>query len=220
MIEMFMKWPFAQLLPGLETGHPVTVGQSLAYDFSVSDEQKAVFLASVSDCSECDSYAGDWPRPSPDAPFLTQACAQYSETRLLRTLKGNEKRYVVTKVCSIQNAILLTGRTGSTCSRERSATEDASPSWMSFITRFSYGEIAFQCIVNLKTCREVEIETERRWKKCSWSEKKSQRKAKKCSWREKWYVISDFMPRSVRLIRKKMYMFSDWRCSWSTERTL
>ena len=51
--------PFAQLLPGLETGHPVTVGQSSAYDFSVSDEQKAVFLVSVSDFSECDSYAGD-----------------------------------------------------------------------------------------------------------------------------------------------------------------
>ena len=51
--------PFAQLLPGLETGHPVTLGQSPAYDFSVSDEQKAVFLVSVSDCSECDSYAGD-----------------------------------------------------------------------------------------------------------------------------------------------------------------
>ena len=53
--------PFAQLLPGLETGHPVTVGQSPAYDFSVSDEQKAVFLVSVSDCSECDSCASDWP---------------------------------------------------------------------------------------------------------------------------------------------------------------
>ena len=51
--------PFAQLLPGLETGHLVTVGQSPAYDFSVSDEQKAVFLVSVSNCSECDSYAGD-----------------------------------------------------------------------------------------------------------------------------------------------------------------
>ena len=51
--------PFAQFLPGLETGHPVTIGQSPAYDFSVSDEQTAVFLVSVSDCSECDSYAGD-----------------------------------------------------------------------------------------------------------------------------------------------------------------
>ena len=53
--------PFAQLLPGLETGHPVTVGQSPVYEFSVSDEQKAVFLVSVSDCSVCDSCAGDWP---------------------------------------------------------------------------------------------------------------------------------------------------------------
>ena len=44
----------------LETGHPVTVGQSPAYDFSVSDEQKAVFLVSVSVCSVCDSCAGDW----------------------------------------------------------------------------------------------------------------------------------------------------------------
>ena len=51
--------PFAQLLPGLEMGHPVTVGQSPAHDFSVSDEQKAVFLVSVSDCSVCDSCAGD-----------------------------------------------------------------------------------------------------------------------------------------------------------------
>ena len=32
---------------------------------------------------------------------------------------------------------------------------------MSFIIRFSYGEIAFQGTVNLKTCREIEIETER-----------------------------------------------------------
>ena len=33
---------------------------------------------------------------------------------------------------------------------------------MSFIIRFSYGETAFQGrIVNLKTCREIESETER-----------------------------------------------------------
>ena len=35
--------PFAQLLPGLETEHPVTVSESPAHDFSVSDEQKGVF---------------------------------------------------------------------------------------------------------------------------------------------------------------------------------
>ena len=39
--------------------------------------------------------------------------------------------------------------------------EDASPSWMSFIIRLSYGEIAFQGVVNLKTCREIEIKTKR-----------------------------------------------------------
>ena len=37
----------------------MTVGQSPAYDFSVFDEQKALLLVSVSDISECDSYAGD-----------------------------------------------------------------------------------------------------------------------------------------------------------------
>ena len=42
------QWTISQLLPGLETGHPVTVDQSPAYDFSVSEEQKAVFLVSVS----------------------------------------------------------------------------------------------------------------------------------------------------------------------------
>ena len=59
--ESHINRPYAQLLPGLETGLPVTVGQSPAYDFSVSDEQKAIFLVSVLDCSECDSYTGDWP---------------------------------------------------------------------------------------------------------------------------------------------------------------
>ena len=64
---------FAQLLPGLETGHPVTVGQSPAY--SVSDEQKAVFLVSVSDvdCSVCDCHVQVTDRLSPNAPSLTQA---------------------------------------------------------------------------------------------------------------------------------------------------
>ena len=150
-----------------------------------------------------------------------------SETRLLRTLKGNEDRYVVTKVRSIKNTIFLTGRTDSTCSRERSATEDASPYWMSFITRFSYGEITFQGIVNLKTCREIEIETERLETCDSWlllcsrhfhpferlddmlviRKKRTKERAKKCSWRENWYVISDFVPRSVRLIQKNVHVF-------------
>ena len=52
------------LLSGLETGHSVAVGQSPAYDFSVFDEQKAVFLVSVSDCSECDSSGLDKPNSS------------------------------------------------------------------------------------------------------------------------------------------------------------
>ena len=57
----FCNGPLAQLFSGLETGHPVMVGQSPAYDFSVFDEQKAVFLVSVLDCSECDSSSLDHP---------------------------------------------------------------------------------------------------------------------------------------------------------------
>ena len=48
----------------METGHPVAVGQSPVYDFSVFDEQKAVFLVSVSDSYECDSSGLDHPNSS------------------------------------------------------------------------------------------------------------------------------------------------------------
>ena len=66
--------PFAQLLPGFETGHPVTVGQSRApaYDFSVSDEQKAVFLSPFRTVLSA-IHMQVTNRLSPDAPSLTQA---------------------------------------------------------------------------------------------------------------------------------------------------
>ena len=65
--------PFAQLLPGLETGHPVTVGQSPADDFGVPNEHKAVFLCLMfrTVLSAIHMQVSD--RPSPDAPSLTQA---------------------------------------------------------------------------------------------------------------------------------------------------
>ena len=40
-------------------GHPAAAGTSPACDFSVSDEQEAVFHAYVLDCSECDSSGLD-----------------------------------------------------------------------------------------------------------------------------------------------------------------
>ena len=57
--QMIGNRPFVQLLSGLETGHPAAAGPSPACEFSVSDEQKAVFLVSVLDCSECDSSGLD-----------------------------------------------------------------------------------------------------------------------------------------------------------------
>ena len=52
---------FAQLLPGLETGHPVTVGQSPAYEShseqSETETRKTAFCSSES----LKSYADDWP---------------------------------------------------------------------------------------------------------------------------------------------------------------
>ena len=102
----------------------------------------------------------DWYRDIRDAT-LTRLELQWNS--VIMYPQGDGKTDVLTKVRSIQNAIFPTGRigSGSTCSREQSAMEDSSPSWMLFITRFSYCEIAFQGSVSLKTCREIEIETER-----------------------------------------------------------
>ena len=66
-----------------------------------------------------------------------------------------KKRYALTKVRSIQNAIFLTGRTGSTCSH------DNLPRKMLQVRPECRSLLAFQGIVNLKTCRKIEIETER-----------------------------------------------------------
>ena len=64
--------PFAQLLPGLETGHPVTVGQSPAYDFSVTMSRKLFFLSPFRIVLRA-IHVQVTDRPSPDAPSLTQA---------------------------------------------------------------------------------------------------------------------------------------------------
>ena len=56
---------FAQLLSALETGHPAAAGPSPAYDFSVFDEQNAIFLVSVLGCFGCfssglDNLSSSW----------------------------------------------------------------------------------------------------------------------------------------------------------------
>ena len=106
----------------------------------------------------------------------------YSETRLVHTLKGKWKKV-------------------------RTATEDASPFWVPFITHFSRDEIAFQGIMNLKTCREIEIETERLGNMLVIRKTENQRKRKKVILEGNWYVIFDFVPHSVRLIRKNVHVF-------------
>ena len=144
----------------------------------------------------------------------------YSETRLLRTLMGNENRCVLTKVRSIQNAIFLTGRTGSTCSRERSATEDASPYWMSFITRFSDARWLLSWHCELENVREIEIETET--DDMLVIRKKEQKKGQNVLLEGKLVCNIRFCAAFCTSYQKKMYIFSDWRCPWSrsTERTL
>ena len=64
--------PFAQLLPGLETGHPVTVGQSPTCSFSVSDGREVLFLSPFRAVLGA-VHVQVTDRPSPDAPSLTQA---------------------------------------------------------------------------------------------------------------------------------------------------
>ena len=63
---------FTQLLPGLETGHPVTVDQSPAYDFSVKTSRKLYFLSPFRTVPSA-IHVQVIDRPSPDTPSLTQA---------------------------------------------------------------------------------------------------------------------------------------------------
>ena len=64
--------PFAQLLPGLETGHPVTVGQSPAHESHT--EQSETETRKTAFCSSWHwNHMQVTDRPSPDAPSLTQA---------------------------------------------------------------------------------------------------------------------------------------------------
>ena len=59
--ESLYNRPFAQLLPGLETGHSVTVGQSSAYE-SHSEQSKTETRNTAFCLSETlKSYADDWP---------------------------------------------------------------------------------------------------------------------------------------------------------------
>ena len=94
--------------------------------------------------------------------------------------------------------------------------------WMAFITRFSYGEIAFQGVVNLKTCREIEIKTKRLDHMLVIRKKRTQKRAKKCPWGGGGELVRNirFCATFCMYYPKKMYMFSDWRCPWSTKRTL
>ena len=53
--------PFAQLLPGLETGHPVTVGQSPAHESHTEQFETETRKTAFCWSETLKSYAGDWP---------------------------------------------------------------------------------------------------------------------------------------------------------------
>ena len=72
VLHLLVNGPFAQLLPGLETGHPVTVGQSPTCSFSVSDGREVLFLSPFRAVLGA-IHVQVTDRPSPDAPSLTQA---------------------------------------------------------------------------------------------------------------------------------------------------
>ena len=67
----------------------MTVGQSPAYHFSVSDGQKAVFL-SLFRTVLCAIHMQVTDRPSPDAPSLTQAIIVQMDWELESTPKGDK----------------------------------------------------------------------------------------------------------------------------------
>ena len=84
--------PFAQLWPGLETGHPVTVGQSPTCSFSVSDGREVLFLSPFRAVLGA-IHVQVIDRPSPDAPSLTQTnnCANGLLITMVK-LKKNVKK--------------------------------------------------------------------------------------------------------------------------------
>ena len=79
---------------------------------------------------------------------------------------------------------------------------------MSFNIRFSDGEIAFQGIVNLKTCREIEIETEK-LDDMLVIRKKEPKKEQKVLLEGKLVRNIRFCATFCTSYPKKMYMFSD-----------
>ena len=78
---------------------------------------------------------------------------------------------------------------------------------MSFGTCFSYGKIAFQGIVNLKTCWEIEIETER-LDHMLVIRKKERKKGEKVLLGGKLVHNIRFCATFCTYYPKKMYMFS------------
>ena len=53
--------PFAQLLPGLETEHPVTVGQSPAHESHIEQSETETRKTAFGSSETLKSYAGDGP---------------------------------------------------------------------------------------------------------------------------------------------------------------
>ena len=83
---------------------------------------------------------------------------------------------------------------------------------------FLYGEIAFQGIVNLKTCREIEIETERLDDMLLIRKKRTKERAKKCSWRENWYVLGNASIVGRALDGTQALRFRRWKRSHAFSR--
>ena len=57
--SMWCNRPFAQLLPGLETGHSVTVGQSPAHESHSEQSEKETRKTAFCSSETLKSYAGD-----------------------------------------------------------------------------------------------------------------------------------------------------------------
>ena len=70
--------------------------------------------------------------------------------------------------------------------------------------------VRWNCLSGHHELENVPGNWNRNWK-VGWhardQKKKNQRKGKKWSWRENWYIISDFVPHSVRLIWKNAHVF-------------
>ena len=105
--------PFAQLLPGLETEHPVTVGQSPAHESHSEQTETETRKTAFCSSETLISYAGDWPTVTGcpvSNPGYNCANGRWRDSHRPSWQKNKKNNIITTKVSCRELGILLLRR--------------------------------------------------------------------------------------------------------------